>query len=79
MRDTAAFHYACDFQAHWAGIEVVEIADAGTKQHRHQIDMDFVEQPSFQALLRDAGASEADIPSRPLTAVLAVPRLQHRR
>ncbi len=40
----------------WRAGEVVEESNSGAKKDRHDVDVDFVEEPSVQALLDGVGA-----------------------
>jgi hypothetical protein len=52
-------------------IEIVEQAHTTAQQHGHEVDVDIVEQPGVQVLLRDVGAVSLPImpPSRRLKSV----------
>src|SRR5207247_4580256 len=44
----------------WRADEAVEEANSGAKKNRRDVDVDFVEEPSIQALLDGVGAVDAD-------------------
>ena len=61
MRDPRSLYHPDAFQLNWLSAQVVEHTHACAKQHRHEIDVDFVEQSGFEALLHDVRAAYADI------------------
>ena len=71
MRYTRGVHDSDDLQLDVLGAEVVEQADTRAEQHRHKVDLYFVEQPSSKAL-----ADGDDVRSLGIAAVQS-DRLQH--
>ena len=61
MRDARGVNDSRGFQFDVLGPEVIKQADAGTEQHRHDVELDLVEQPGSKALLRDARTHQADV------------------
>src|SRR5262245_62594932 len=53
MCDPRVFDEPYAFQFNWLGTEMVEQSDTLSEQDRRQVDMDFVEQPGLEALLRE--------------------------
>ncbi len=53
MCDTRGLDEPYAFQFDWLSTQMLEQSDTRSEQDRRQVDMDFVEQPGLEALLRD--------------------------
>ena len=61
MGDVTGFDHLGAFQLTRLKAELLEQADALSEQHRHHIDLDFVQYAQANALLRDVRPTDADV------------------
>lgn len=61
MRYPTGFFHLRAFQFNWRSRQVFEQSDTCAEQDGHQVDMDFVKQSRFYALLRDTCGGYGDV------------------
>jgi hypothetical protein len=61
VRHPSALDHPRALQVDRPGAEVIEQADAAPEQHRHQVEVELVQESRSEALLHDAGGAHADV------------------